>query len=290
MKIPAWTSPLLAAALVAGSGTRAYANLFSDDFDAIVVAERAKDARPELCQPTSYVAFDGGYIEAGDPEAGDTPPTADQVRRCLTTALAGQGFDESPSAPALVLIYHWGVLRVDHREIRLPYEIRKNLSARIDLVSTSKMDAEVENHLRDREKAGGEDLSAASPRFLVAPLDSVVAHARLPRIFVVVSAYDGRALARHEARLVWKVKLSAQETSGEMALVIPPMIAKGAPFFGQDLSEVPVVRATLGASPPPAAPGSDKGQPPPESYGVDKQLLSGLIREDGRRISGRGES
>ncbi len=289
MKTLSWTSPLLAAVLIAGSGSRAYANLFSDEFDALVVAERAKDAPPDLCKPASFVAFDGGYIEAGDPQAGDTPPAAEQVRQCLLTALSGQGFRESPASPALVIIYHWGVLRVDHREIRIPYQVRKNLSARIDLVSTARMDAEVENHLKDRMSAGGEDLSAASPRFLVAPLDSVVAHARLPRIFVVVSAYDGRAMAHHEAKLLWKAKLSAQETSGEMSMVIPPLISRGAPYFGQDLSDVLVLKATLQAAPPAAAP-AERAPAAPESYGVDKQLLSGLMKAEGTRISGEGES
>lgn len=290
MKTLSWTSPLLATLLMAGTCTRANANLFTDDFDALVVAERAKDAPSELCKPTTYVAFDGGYIEAGDPSAGDTPPTPDQVRQCLTTALSSQGFQEGLSSPALVIIYHWGVLRVDHQEIRVPYEVRKNLSARIDLVSTRKMDAEMENHLRDRERASGEDLSAASPRFLVPPLDSVVAHARLPRIFVVVSAYDGQAMSRHEVKLVWKAKLSAQETSGEMPLVIPPLLAKGAPYFGQDLQDVLVVKATLEKAPSATAPGPNKTQPAPESYGLDKQLLSGLLKEEGGKISGQGES
>ncbi len=289
MKSLSWTSPLLAALLVAGTASRAHANLFTDNFQALIVAEKAKDAPAELCKPCSYVAFDGGFIEAGDPIAGDTEPTPEQVRQDLTSALASQGFQDSKGSPALVIIYHWGVLRPDHLEIKVPYEIRKNLSARLNLVSTRKMDAEIENLIRDREQAGGQDLSAASPRFLVPPLDTVVAHARLPRIFVVVSAYDYQALSgRHEAKLVWRAKLSAQETSGDMLQVIPPLISKGAPYFGQDLAEVPMLDATLEAHPA-AAPDSFKFQPTPETFGLDRQLLLQVIRHERARISGYAE-
>jgi hypothetical protein len=289
MKTLSWTSPLLAAVLIAGTGTRAYANLFSDDFEAVVVAEHEKDAPPDLCKPTSYVAFDGGYIEAGDPIAGENPPPAAQVRQCVAAAFASQGFQAVQSSPALVVIYHWGVLRVDHLEIRVPYEVRKNLSARLDLVATKEMYAEVENHILDRIKGSGQDMSASSPPFLVAPLDSVVAHARLPRIFVVVSAYDGAAMARHEVKLVWKAKLSAQETSGDMPEVIPPLLAKGAPYFGQSLKDVVLLKETLEKAPA-ATPDSEKTPPTPESYGLDKSLLTSLQKQEGGKISGRGDS
>ena len=282
-------TPVFAALLVAGSAPLARASLFSDNFDALVVAERSKDAPAELCKPCSYVAFDGGFIEAGDPIAGDTEPTPEQVRQSLTSALAAQGFQDTKGSPALVIVYHWGVLRVDHIEIKVPYEIKKNLAARLNLVATRRMDAEIQNLIRDREQAGGLDLSAATPRFLVPPLDTVVAHARLPRIFVVVSAYDYQALSsRHEAKLVWRTKLSAQETSGDMQEVIPPLVSAGAPYFGQDLAEVPQLKATL-VSKPAAAPDSYKFQPTPETYGLDRQLMLHVIRQERNKISGYGE-
>jgi hypothetical protein len=287
MKTSQWSSLALAALLAAGSGSVARAGLFSDNFQMIVVAERATDAPPSLENATSYVAFDGGYVEAGDPVAGDNPPGADQVRQELGSALASQGFQATGSSPSLMLIYHWGVIRADHREIKVPYEIRKNLMARIALVSTEHEGAEVENSILNGEKGGGQDLNVSSPVFLTAPLDVVVQHARVPRIFVVVSAYDFQAFAQHrQARLVWRTKLSAQDNSGDMAEVIPPLIAKGASFFGKGLPDATYTEATLQGRQSSRVQTAYPVQPSPAAYGLDKEALDGLMRQERIRFSG----
>ncbi len=288
MKAPHLLRTLLAVMLCAGLASRSRANLFSDNFSVTAIAERAKGAPEEPAKPTSFVAFDGGYIEAGDPIAGDDPPTAPQVRQALISAMQAQGFQESQTVPRLLVIYHYGVLRVDHRQINVPFEVRTNLSARIALVSTTKVDAEIENHIRERERATGQNLNYSSPRFLVPPLDSVVAQARLPRIFVEVSAYDFQAFfQRHEARLVWQTKLSTQETSGKMDQVIPPMLASGARFLGADSAEINVVPCMLAPRPVPAAAAA---APTPESYHLDSRLVDELAANLRVRISGQHDT
>ena len=284
MKTPLWPSLALAALLATGSGSLARAGIFSDNFQVIVVAEKATDAPPGLANATSYVAFDGGYVEAGDPVAGDNPPSADQVRQSLVSALASQGFQAAVSSPSLMLVYHWGVIRADNREIKVPYEIRKNQMARIALVSTEHAGTEVENSILNGEKGGGQNLNASSPVFLTAPLDAVLQHARVPRIFVVVSAYDFQAFAQNrQARLIWRTKLSAQDNSGDMAEVIPPLIAKGASFLGKGLPDVTYAEATLqGRQSAPV----QASYSTPDSYGLDKDALNGLLRQERIRFSG----
>ena len=139
MKISHWPSLGLVALLTAGFCPMANAGLFSDNFEMLVVAETAKDAPQAQTGPIAYSAIDGGYIEAGDPIVGDTPPTADRVRQALFDALKEQGFEANRTAPAVLLTYYWGVLRIDHQEIRLPYGIKSNLNARIRLVSTERL-------------------------------------------------------------------------------------------------------------------------------------------------------
>ena len=288
MKATLLLPTLLAGMLASGISTHARAGIFSDRFDVLAIAEREKGIPADLARPTSFVAFDGGYIEAGDPISGDDPPSPDEVRQSLLSALAAQGFQESTTVPRLLLIYNYGVLRVDHQQINVPFQVRTNLSARIALVSTAKMDAEIENHIRDHQRAGGENLNYASPRYLVPPLDSVVAQARLPRIFVEVSAYDFDAFfQRHEARLVWRTKLSAQETSGKMDQVIPPMLSSAASYLGADSGELNVVPSALGPRPA-TAPSS--APPTPESYHLDSRLVNDLAATLRARISGQQDS
>ena len=287
MKTAPWPSLSLAALLTAGLCPQSNAGLFTDNFESTVVAERAKDGPPESKDPVSYVAFDGGYIEAGDPIAGDRPPTADQVRQELRTALEAQGFQAGQGTPSLVLAYYWGVLRVDRTQIRVPFGIKTNLRARIALISTEMQGAEVENHILGREKGSNMDMNASSPTRLVGPLETVAQNSKLPRIFIVVSAYDYRSLSeRHEAKLVWRVKLSAQESSGEMYEVIPPLIAAGGPFFGKDLSDSRFVKTSLSKAPPVSGAEASNVQPSPGSYNLDGPFIQAILKRERAKVSG----
>jgi hypothetical protein len=276
------TSPTfgLVALLAIGFAPHASAGIFSNNIDMLVVAE-TPDGATVPGSPLAYAAFDGGYIEAGDSIAGDTPPTPEQVGRSLRAALANQGF-QAGTSPAVVLTYHWGVLRVDRRQIRVPYGIKSNLEARIELVSTRELGAEVENHILLGEKSGQTNSAGASPPILVGPADTVREDARQPRIFVIVSAYDYEGLLHREAKLLWRVKLSAREQSGEMDQVIPALIAGGAPYFGKDLPGVKTVEVT------PTATSHESGAPAvtPDSLHLDGQFINGLLKSEHDNFSG----
>ena len=286
MKTSLWPSLSLAAVLTAGFCPLANASLFSDDFEMLVVAETAKDAPSDLAKPTTYCAIDGGYIEAGDPIVGDVPPTADRVRQALYEALKGQGFSANRVSPSILLTYYWGVLRQDRQEVRIPYGIKSNLNARLRLVSTEELGSEVENHILGRQKADGTNMNVASPALLVGPTRSVVENAHRPRIFIIVSAFDYQGLSKgHEAKPVWRLKLSAQETSGDMDEVIPSLIGKGAAFFGKDLHEPRIVEATLSPRGGSGSTPVSSLQPAPEST-IDSNLLQSLLNRERIEYSG----
>jgi hypothetical protein len=286
MKISPWTSLGLAAAMAAGFCPLASAGLFSNNFEMLVVAETAKDAPDSQIVPVPYCAVDGGYIEAGDAIAGENPPTADQVRQALFDGLKGQGFEPSRASPSILLTYFWGVLRLDREEIRLKYGIKSNLDARLRLVSTEALGAEVENHILGRQKADGTDMSASSPVLLVGPTETVAQNASHPRIFVIVSAFDYRGFALdHEAKPVWRTKLSTLETSGDPDEVIPAMLEKGAAFFGKNLLEPKIVEATLSRKSGGEATTAASLAPAPEST-VDNQLLQSVLEQERIEFSG----
>jgi hypothetical protein len=288
MKTTPWTTLGVAALLTAGLCPRLNANLFTDSFEATVVAERAKDAPPESKDPVSCIVFDGGYIEAGDPIAGDTAPSADQVRQELRTALEAQGFRAAGGSPSLVLAYYWGVLRQDREQIRVPFGIKTNLRARIALISTDMLRAEAENFILAREKGSNVDMNASSPALLTGPVETVIQNSRLARIFVVVSAYDYHAMAeRHEAKLVWRAKLSAQESSGEMVEVIPPLISVGGQYFGKDLPDVRIVRATLSRAPAVTGDAASNMEPAPATFDLEASFIRTLMKKERSKVSGQ---
>jgi len=272
----------LVALLTVGFGTQASAGIFSDNFDMLVVAERLDGSHTPYA-PASYAALDGGFIEAGDPIAGDTPPTPAAVAQSLKGALASQGYQLAAEAPSVVLTYHWGVLRIDHRQIRLPFGIKSNLEARIELVSTTHLGAEVENHILLNKRGPGLNSDAAAPRLLVGPTETVEEDARQPRLFVIVSAYDYQGLLHRETKLLWRAKLSAREQSGRMDEVIPAIIAAAAPYLGRDITDPKIVEATPKAAPSSAAPAAGATA---ESLHLDRQYIDNLLKAEHVSFSG----
>jgi hypothetical protein len=286
MKISPWTSLGLLAVVTAGFCPTAKAGLFSNGFEMLVVAETAKDAPASQIVPVPYCAIDGGYIEAGDAIAGENPPTADRVRQVLYDSLKEQGFNANRASPSILLTYFWGILRLDREEIRLVYGVKSNLDARLRLVSTEELGAEAENHILGRQKADGTNMNASSPVLLVGPTETVVQDASHPRIFVIVSAYDYQGLAlNHEAKLIWRTKLSALETSGDLDEVIPALIAKGAPFFGKNIQYPKIVQATLSTKSGPESTSAESLQPAAQST-IDNQLLQSVLYRERVQFSG----
>jgi hypothetical protein len=284
MKIYSWPSFGIAALLTLGFSPTSRANLFSDNFEMLVVAETAIDAPAHQNGPITYAAIDGGYIEAGDPIVGDTPPTPGRVRQALFDAMKDQGFVANRTGPSVLLTYHWGVLRVDHRQARPPFGVNSNIDARIKLVSTEEMGAEVENHIYGRQKANGTNMNVSSPPILVGALETVSQNSRQARIFVIVSAYDYQGLTqRHEAKPLWRVKMSAMERSGDMNEVIPSLIAKGAPYFGKNLTEGHIVQAVLTNS---RDSGQDSNLQPAPDSNLNSQVIEPLLKSEGRQFSG----
>jgi hypothetical protein len=286
MKSHSWIPLAVAVVLSAGFSPAARANLFSDSFEMLVVAEGGKKDTQAQATPLTYSAVDGGYIEAGDPIVGDTPPTADRVRQALFDAMKTRGFEANRVSPSVLLTYYWGVIRPDREELRMPYGIKSNLNARLRLVSTEELGAEVENHILGNQKADGMNMNVSSPRVLVGPAETVVQNARHPRIFVIISAYEYLGLEEGDGvRALWRVKLSAQESSGEMDQVIPSLIAMGAPYFGKDLHEPKIIQATLASRSEPSATPASLLQPAPDSK-LNGQLVSALISRERLLFSG----
>jgi hypothetical protein len=283
-------STTLALLIAAGLCTSARANLFSDNFDTTVVAERGKDAPPAQDSPIACALVDGGYIEAGDPIAGENPPSAASVRQELLDALGQQNFHVGAASPTVLLTYYWGVLRIDHTAIRLPMGINANQDARIKLVSTEETGAEVENHILSAKRGADVNLDASSPVLLVGPLDTIVQNARHPRYFIVVSAYQYQAPGESQKpTLLWRAKLSAQETSGDMDEVIPALIAKGAPFFGKDMQYPKTVENTLMKSVT-VAPSTQNsnGQTGMASDDAASPAVGALVQQERTSIAGTG--
>lgn len=234
--------------------------------DATVITEQTPTgaSRPPGAATTALpcVLLDGGFIEAGDPVAGEKPPTPEAVRGVLQAALSAAGFTPGTASPALLLTYHWGVIRHNSHAPRRPFDIDPNYRARVALVAS----APVVSRAEDYYHAGRKGYIDPSVRdALTLGTDG--------RYFLIVSAYDYADARQSRATLLWRVRLSAMDNSGYMNEVIPALAASVGPYLNRSAAapdHPSVPRAFTPASAPVVILPSD----------VPADFLNGLILQE----------
>jgi len=292
MKTHLQFSRTLLAALTVGLAAAAMAASQSapdgKKFYMAVVAERtdqtAKPVLPAPDHPAYYVAYDAGYIEAGDPIGGEEPASAAAVAQALRDTLASQNFLPAP-APSLLIVYHWGVIRPDSHQIRDTFNIQPNLKARIALVSPSTQARDIENYLLER-RMGRISPAFRVSNFLPSAERNILDLAQDDRYFVIVSAYDFAALTRRETKLLWRLRVSTRSPGESMSEALPAMLSAGAPYFGRHLTDTLTLKAPLFPAGLTAT-GAQEFLPPPEvARQLDEGYMRHLIHEEYLEFSG----
>lgn len=259
-----------------------------------VVAEQtdfgSKLALPTPDHPTYCVAYDGGYIEEGDPIANEKPAAPADVAQALRAALASQGYQPATAqiGPSLALVYHWGLLNHDSIQIRNGLRLPPNLKARIGLVGTSTRAGEIENFLLTR-RMGRTNPEFRIPGFLSIQERDILDLAHDDRYFVIVTAYDYAALTHRETKQLWRVKMSTRSAGVAMVDALPAMMRGSASSIGRNLIDTQIVKTPL------IRPGRvEIGTPKVEEFlpladvakQVDEHYLHALVEREHIKFSG----
>ena len=261
------------------------------DLQMFVVAEqtdpKTAPALPSPEHPANYVAFDAGYVEAGDPIANEKPPAASATAEALRKTLAAQGYQPATTGlPQVLLVYHWGLLNRDSLAIRNGNTIEPNLHARLALLTTAQQDSEIESLLLDRRLVGRTDRELGMPTFLNFHYRDIMQLTHEDSYFVVLSAYDYASVSRREATLLWRAKMSTRSAGVAMADALPALLQGGAPYFGRNLGDLQNVTTPL-VSGSPAAPGAQQFSPPSGRAGpLDENYLRELMKKEHTEFSG----
>jgi hypothetical protein len=284
----------LGLAVIGTLGTTAVLPAAGRSLEMVVVAERT-DAQvsqtvPSPGLPVSYVALDGGYIEAGDPVANEHPPGAAAMAQALQRELSSLSYEPASGAatPSLALIYHWGRLYRDSHEVRNGTLIDPNLHARLSLLTTSRQDREIESFVLDRQLTGRINPAFRSSLVLTIQERDALELARDDRYIAVLSAYDYRSVSERQPKLLWRVKMSTLNVGASMADALPTLLHGGAPYLGSNLGgfeslKVPLVTA---AEPVPG-PAVERFSPPLGNTGsLDGQFLRSLMKLEHDEFSG----
>ena len=246
------TAPLpfltLAAALAAGGpapvrAADAGSSFWSRKIYLVVVAEQPRSetpfSLPTADHPVYYAAFDGGYIEEGDPIANERPPAPGAVAQALARGLAPQHYlpATGQAPPTVLLIYHWGALNRNSIEIHSGLSLGPNQRARIALVAPAAYARRIQQDLLDERTARETHSPVWFPYFIDFHERDILELSRDDRYFVIVSAYDYAAVAHHQVKLLWRAKMSTRSAGVAMDEALPALIRSGAPYFGRNLDE-----------------------------------------------------
>ena len=253
----------------------------------LVVAEQnnpAAPSHPTVAQSVTYVACDAGYVEAGDPIGGEITPTAAELSQSLQASLAAQGYQPASGSatPSILLTYHWGTIRRSSYRQSGSWEIDPNLRARLELVATSSQAGMIENRLL-REKFGARlNKNYPSPALLNFELQNILRRANDDRYFVIVTAYDYHALSRHEAKWLWRVRLSTRASGATMNTALPALLHGGEAFFGTQEPDTKTLSVPLAFCPPSGVQSSETGM----TGGPDAEFVQELMQREHKEFAG----
>ncbi len=248
--------------------------------DATVIGEvtdEGKNRPPvSVANPVFYTLISAGYQERGD-ATGEKTLNAETIEKILTRALAANGYFAAklPEKSSLLIIYTWGAHRLlassDWTELgnaRRAFEvsgaesavaITRNLLERVELVGGEKFARVFAQKLREASDLiesqdprlgaqpvlGPERLAFANAMNLFKlgnPKTALlVDHATEEMYFVVASAYDYSAAAKHERKLLWRTRMTVSSAGVSQDQNLPALIASAAPFFGKDMAEPEVL-------------------------------------------------
>ncbi len=193
--------------------------------DAVVVTEQVSGQAPVQDQGRTAAVYDGGYIDAGDPIAGDRAPSAAEVGQAVRSALQADGFrpTEHGVSPDLLIVYHWGVIR-QGRGGRAGVSSLDNLyRARLYLTAPARVANDIESSVNRHQTVNW--TAERQEAFQLAHDD---------RYFVIVSAYDYAALDKSQRVLLWQTRISSRATGPSMQEILPSLIAAGSDYFGRN--------------------------------------------------------
>jgi len=217
-----------------------------------------KIAPPTTDSPVYYLAQTTGYHDEGEGVTGEKPMPVADLESMLKQSLAVSHFlpFTKQHKATQVLIFIWGshnTLNQDTTTQALALNdgdlsqsgaananvVRKNLLSRAALVGGIRFahDLEIALNKQDLNQTTGIKSFVQSPLEKFMDRDDktreLVEQAYDDCYYVVVSAYDGAALAHGKRQLLWRTKLTTNSRGLAMSMSLPVLIETGDHYFGK---------------------------------------------------------
>ena len=222
-----------------------------------IITEMTDEGRkltpPSQENPTYCYLFSSGYHQEGYEAAQEGAVPKDSFEKLVQKSLASAGYlpgnKEHPAAQVLFLV--WGVhvkLRQNAVETEQGGEDdlgHHNLLSRAALVGGAAFEKDLAKAIQEQAVGGWENASVIDPVYRFTNRDALTRNLMEQVLddcyYVVISAYDGAALARGEKKLLWRTKMSTPAQGVSLVETTPALVASGRPFFGREMAQASIV-------------------------------------------------
>lgn len=217
-------------------------------------------------QPAYYVPDSAGYQEFGDSIAGQATLSEDEMSQLMARALASRGYLAADSArrpPSLLIVYTWG----SHSKLGHMNWNAMDAAAATGATGTSAA-AEERNLIERASLVGGDDFARNLQHMMMLEYDHKLAHIRGDSMspirifrlsdetndhlidqssgdifFIVASAYDYGAAARHQRVLLWRTKMTVGAGGGvRQDEALPTLMLTAARYLGRPMGKAAYLR------------------------------------------------
>lgn len=218
------------------------------------VTEEGKRLKPPTPEnPLYYSAASVGYHHEGQGVSEDGKLSKAEVEKRVESALSFSNYlpatEEHP--PTVAVFYFWGVhSKLDKGDMETGEggfrDVRyHNLLSRAALVGGDHFAKELAEALKRQSLMGAPSLSIMDPVYRFTNRDDLTRNLMEQVLddcyYVVISAYEGAALAHGERKLLWRMKMSTPAQGVSLVETTPALISSGRSFIGRPMVGAAIV-------------------------------------------------
>lgn len=219
-----------------------------------IITEMTDEGRkikpPTANNPTYYQTVSAGFHEEGPGTYEKGQVSAQNLEKHVQKALAVSGYlpGTADHPPTLLLVFFWGVHnkieRDDTETGGIPDVGNRNVLSRAALVGGAAFARDLARALNEQAMTG-QAPSLFDPVYRFTNRDDLTRNLMEQVLddcyYVVVSAYEGAAVARGEKKLLWRTKMSTPAQGVSQIETTPALADSGADYFGRDMSSAAIV-------------------------------------------------
>lgn len=209
------------------------------------MTEEGKKLPPVSQQnPAYFHVHGGGYLERGEPPAGEKTVTKENLEQVLVRSLATAGYlpAQLPDhPPSLFITYSWGLHTLAQNNPTASQLERATLIAGEKFAKKLQQvfmeSREFNQSVRYMDASAAATLDPANLFKRSDPkIEFVVDQSETDLYYVIASAYDYRAGAEKRRVLLWRTRMTVTSRGVTQEQTLPTIVLSAARYFGKEMT------------------------------------------------------